>query len=171
MFHKYCRENQNISFVISKFFFRKSCRVWANVENNVNPARPLTTIWAMRISCWVPKATNTHSEYVIIIAFPLQQWWHERASVLRNTHIVSLYVFLVLICRYRLWPNITKINHNETILLALDARSTEQEKAVKPRRSRKLKIWWCILQEIQVFIKCPTKETMDKTKFSDVFKD
>jgi hypothetical protein len=29
-----------------------------------------------------PKATNTHSEYEILIAFPLQQWLHERASVL-----------------------------------------------------------------------------------------
>jgi len=35
----------------------------------------------MRISRWVTKATNTRSEYVIIIAFPLQQWLHERASI------------------------------------------------------------------------------------------
>jgi len=27
------------------------------------------------------KATNTHSEYVILVAFPLQQWSHKRASV------------------------------------------------------------------------------------------
>ena len=24
----------------------------------------------MRIACWIPKATNTHSEYVILIDFP-----------------------------------------------------------------------------------------------------
>jgi len=36
--------------------------------------RSQITIWHMRIVCWVPKATNTHSEYVILIAFPLQQW-------------------------------------------------------------------------------------------------
>jgi hypothetical protein len=24
------------------------------------------TIWRMRIACWIPKATNTHSEYVIL---------------------------------------------------------------------------------------------------------
>ena len=41
----------------------------------------------MLISCWIPKATNTHSEYVILTAFPLQQWMHERASVLRYTYI------------------------------------------------------------------------------------
>jgi len=36
----------------------------------------------MRIACWIPKATNTHTEYFILIASPLRQWWHERASVL-----------------------------------------------------------------------------------------
>ena len=39
-------------------------------------------IWRMRIYCLVPKATNIVSEYVILIAFPLQQWLHERASML-----------------------------------------------------------------------------------------
>ena len=34
-------------------------------------------IRCMRIVCWIPKATNTHSEYVTLIAFPLQQWLHE----------------------------------------------------------------------------------------------
>jgi hypothetical protein len=28
----------------------------------------------MRILCWISKATDTHSEHVIFIAFPLQQW-------------------------------------------------------------------------------------------------
>ena len=29
--------------------------------------------------CMLDKATNTHSEYVILVAFPPQQWLHERA--------------------------------------------------------------------------------------------
>jgi hypothetical protein len=37
----------------------------------------------MRIACWIPKATDTHSEYVILIAFSRQQRFHERASMLR----------------------------------------------------------------------------------------
>jgi len=41
----------------------------------------------MRFACWILKATGTHSEYVIIIAFPLQQRLHERASMLRYTYI------------------------------------------------------------------------------------
>jgi hypothetical protein len=30
---------------------------------------------------------KTHSEYVILTVFPLQQWLHERASMLRYTYI------------------------------------------------------------------------------------
>jgi hypothetical protein len=60
---------------------------WKNV---VQPDRPQVTIRHMRAACWTPKATNTHSEYVILISFPLQQLLHERASVLRYTYITSL---------------------------------------------------------------------------------
>jgi hypothetical protein len=34
----------------------------------VVPDRPQVTIWRMLIACWVAKATDTHSEYVILIA-------------------------------------------------------------------------------------------------------
>jgi len=44
----------------------------------------------MRTACWIPKARNTPPEYVILIAFPLQQRLHERASMLRYTHIACL---------------------------------------------------------------------------------
>jgi len=33
----------------------------------------------IRIACWIPNATNTHSEYEIFIAFPRYQWLRERA--------------------------------------------------------------------------------------------
>jgi hypothetical protein len=56
-------------------------------ENSVEPDRPQMTIWRMRIAWWIPKAKHKHSDYVItsIIAFPLQKWLEERASVLRYT--------------------------------------------------------------------------------------
>jgi len=47
-------------------------------------------IWRMRTACWISKATKTYSEYVIVIDFPLQQWFHERASLLRYTYVVCL---------------------------------------------------------------------------------
>ena len=48
------------------------------------------TIWRMRIACWITKATNTLLEYVIFIAFPLQQYWHYRASMLRYSTLPVL---------------------------------------------------------------------------------
>jgi len=56
--------------------------------------RPQLTIWRMRIACWIPKATNTHTLYIILIAFPLQRWLHERASMLRYMYITGLVYFL-----------------------------------------------------------------------------
>jgi hypothetical protein len=53
------------------------------------------TIWRMRIPCWIPKATETHSKYVIISAFPQQQWLRERDPVLRYTQIACLVTICV----------------------------------------------------------------------------
>jgi len=44
----------------------------------------------MRNGCLITKATDTHSEYVILFAFPLQQWLHERVSVLCSTFIACI---------------------------------------------------------------------------------
>jgi hypothetical protein len=44
----------------------------------------------MPIACWLPKTTNTHSEYVILITFARQQRLRERALMLRlYTHPLS----------------------------------------------------------------------------------
>jgi len=51
----------------------------------------------LRVACWLPKATDTHSEYVILIAFPLQEWLHERALMLCYTYIART-VWLSLHC-------------------------------------------------------------------------
>jgi hypothetical protein len=48
------------------------------------------TILRMRLACYIPKATNTQSEYVTLIAFPLQQYFHEHASVLHYKYIACL---------------------------------------------------------------------------------
>jgi hypothetical protein len=54
--------------------------MWKNI---VEPDRPQMTTWRMRISCWIPKAKKTLSEYIILIAFPQLQWLHESVSTLR----------------------------------------------------------------------------------------
>jgi len=50
----------------------------------------------MRFACWIPKATNTHSEYVIVTAFPLQQLLHTLASMLRFTYNYPLVGYCVV---------------------------------------------------------------------------
>jgi len=55
-------------------------------------------IWHMRIACWMPKVTNIHSEYVILVAFLLHHWLHERASMLRSTYVAYLVVILCHSC-------------------------------------------------------------------------
>ena len=44
------------------------------MKDMVEPNRPQMTIWRMRIAYWIPKATNTISEHVNLIALPHQQW-------------------------------------------------------------------------------------------------
>jgi len=49
-------------------------------------------LWRMRFACCLTKATNTHSEYLILIALLLQQWLHESASVLSYNYIVVCFL-------------------------------------------------------------------------------
>jgi hypothetical protein len=84
MFKKnYQRKSKHVFYVQWLFLFRKSYRLWDMWKNAVLPGRPQMTKWHMRIACCIPKATNTHSGCVILIAFPLQQWLKEYASMLR----------------------------------------------------------------------------------------
>jgi hypothetical protein len=41
-------------------------RMWKEI---LEPDRPQTTIWHLHIACWIPKGTNTESEYVMLIVF------------------------------------------------------------------------------------------------------
>ena len=44
------------------FFFRKSYSLRENVEKFVESGRPQMTIWRMRIACWIPEVTETHTQ-------------------------------------------------------------------------------------------------------------
>ena len=57
----------------------------------------LATIWPMHIACWIPKATNTHTLMLCNSHFfPLQQWLHERASMLHYTYIACIVTYEIL---------------------------------------------------------------------------
>ena len=43
--------------------------MWKNITEQ---DRPQMTIWRMRTAYRIPKATNTHSEFVVLTTFPLQ---------------------------------------------------------------------------------------------------
>jgi len=63
------REYQNMYFMFSNFFF-ENCAVYETMWKNVVEADgPQMTVCHMCIACWIPKATNTHSEDVMLIVF------------------------------------------------------------------------------------------------------
>ena len=74
------RENQN-TFVFNNLFFENRVVYDIMWKNFVEPDRPQLAVWSMCIACWIPKATNTHSGYVILIACRLQQLLKQLASM------------------------------------------------------------------------------------------
>ena len=70
---KSCRYeyNQNTHFTFHKCFHNSALYeiIW---RNTAEPDGPQMTIWRMFVVCWITKAAITNSEYVILIAFPMQ---------------------------------------------------------------------------------------------------
>jgi len=92
-----CREIQN-TFYFSKFLFENHALYEVMWKSILQPDTPQMTRWGMRIACWIPKATKTLSKYVILIAFPRQQWLCERTSLLRYSYNAS---FVTICCNLR----------------------------------------------------------------------
>jgi hypothetical protein len=87
----------HISYSATFFFFRKLCRLWDNAKKYGRAGQATDdNIRRMRIAWWIIKVMDTRPEYVILIAFPQQQWYRERASMLRYTYTACL-VFLLLL--------------------------------------------------------------------------
>jgi hypothetical protein len=73
--------------------FRKSSCLQENVEKygRVRHVTNDNSIRRMHIACWVTKATDTHSEYLILVHFPQQQWLRERNSIFHYTY-TTIYI-------------------------------------------------------------------------------
>ena len=99
-----CKENQNTRFIFNNFF-RKSRHLWDDVEKygRVGQATDENTTGCMRFPCWITKATNTHSEYLILFALPLQQRLRLRDSIWRYTYSASLVWCLIWWFVYCAW--------------------------------------------------------------------
>jgi hypothetical protein len=70
--------------MFSNFFFRKSCPLWDNAKK-YGTARQSTEVYIVQhmcTACWMTKATDTHSDYVIFPAFQRQQLSRERSPLL-----------------------------------------------------------------------------------------
>jgi hypothetical protein len=87
MFHTEVVMQSNTHFEFNYFFSENRAVYEMMWKNIVETDRPQMTIWRMRVACWMPKATKTHSEYVTVIDFSLQQWLHESTSMVRYTFI------------------------------------------------------------------------------------
>jgi hypothetical protein len=85
---KICTEIENRCFMFNNF---SESRVFYETrqENLVESDRTQMTIWRMNIACRIHSATNTPSEYAVIIASPLQQCLHGRASLYVTAHCLS----------------------------------------------------------------------------------
>ena len=82
MFSKLFPENRAIGEIMCK----NMVRVRQTTDDSVQ---------RMRIECWITNATDTHSEYVIFIVCPQQQWLRERVSALHYTYSACLGFFIV----------------------------------------------------------------------------
>jgi len=97
-----CRENQNTDFTFNNSIFENRAVYEIMVKNIVERGRSQITTRRMSIVCWITKATNTPSEYVIIIAFPNQQWLCEHAQyyVIRTMPVLLLFTESLLTVHY-----------------------------------------------------------------------
>jgi len=77
--HESCRKNRNTHFMFSIFFKSRLCDIIWKVM--VESDRPKMTTGRTCITCWITKAKNTHSNYVILIALPQHQRVLERVNI------------------------------------------------------------------------------------------
>jgi hypothetical protein len=95
MFQTKAVENIKTHILFSITFFRKSIHLRDNVEKygRARHATNKNIIRRMRFACRITKATDTLG--ICNTAFPRQQWFRERAAMLRYTYIACLFVYML----------------------------------------------------------------------------
>jgi hypothetical protein len=89
-------------FFCSITFLRKSFLLKDNVEKygRSRQATDNSIVRHLGFTDWITEATDTHSEYVILIALPRQHWLREHTSMLRlYVYIYSLSFYLIIFRR------------------------------------------------------------------------
>jgi hypothetical protein len=98
-----CREIQNTHFMFNNFF-PENCTVYEIMCKTYGRGGQDTgdnIIRHVRFLCWITKARNANSEYVMLVAFPRQQLLRERASVL---------CYMYITCLVKGWSTVTQDN-------------------------------------------------------------
>jgi hypothetical protein len=92
--HNSCRENQNKYFPFNNLLFRQLCSLLDNMEKYCRAGRATydNITQFMHFSCWINKAKKQHPEFLILIAFLLQVWLHERTLFVCDTYIACLVI-------------------------------------------------------------------------------
>jgi len=88
---KVCRQNQNTYFIFNNFFFRKSFRLWDNVEKYCRAGQSAFDEIA-HAHCILDNLGYQHIFRIHNTAFPMQQWLYEYTSMLLYTY--TLFVLL-----------------------------------------------------------------------------
>jgi hypothetical protein len=62
-------------------------------DNNAEPGRSHMTPWLMRTACWILKAKNIHTQYVISTKIPPQQMLHNAPQyyIIRIFSLLSIF--------------------------------------------------------------------------------
>jgi len=91
MFQTKVVEKIKTNILCSVTFFRKSRCLWDNVEKygRAGQVTDDNIIRPMRFACFITETTDTHSEYVVLVAFPRQQWLSEHVSFLLDASFTS----------------------------------------------------------------------------------
>jgi hypothetical protein len=59
------------TYFYAQFFFPENHAIYEIMWKNILvPVRPQVKIWHMRITCWITRAKDSHSEYKIFTVFP-----------------------------------------------------------------------------------------------------
>jgi hypothetical protein len=116
MFQTEVVEKHETHILCSITFFFENTVYEIKWKHIVECGWPPMTIWCMCITCCIPKATNTHTGCAILIAFPQEQWLHERASMLHYTY--NTLPVLLVICHHST-GNFAFIQENDLMQVTL----------------------------------------------------
>ena len=69
------------------------CAITFQLDSRTRRVTADNIVRRVRFACWITKATNGHSVYVVRIVFPRQLWLRERGSMLRLNVIGGRVIF------------------------------------------------------------------------------